>query len=166
MIAIAADEIVMGEISRISSIDVIYTTETGERISTLAYLRGFMKLGEMFKTTRKEDIPYPYLSLIESVNLAIFEEFAGYLGQVKEYALELLKSAGYEDKEAENINDRLVYGPLTHYEVINFEKAKSIGLRVKFYEEFKESWSIMRRWLGKYILEESGIHHIKYFIPR
>lgn len=165
LIAIAADEIVMGEISRLSPIDIIYETESGERISTLAYLRGFLKLYEKFKTTRKEDIPYPYLSLIESVNLATFEEFTGALDQVKEYAVELLKAAGYGDEEADSISDRLVYEPLTHYEVIDYEKAKNMGLKVKFYEEYRESWDIMRRWLGKHILRESGIHHIRYVIP-
>jgi len=165
LIAISADEIVMGEISRLSPIDVIRVTRDGESISLLAYLRGFLKLNEMFKTTRKEDIPYPYLSLIEDVNLSTFEEFSGILSQVKGYAIELMKEAGYEDKEAEKISERLIYDPLTHNEVIDFEKAKEIGLKVRFYEEFKGSWSIMRRWLSKYILEESGIHHIKYVIP-
>ena len=165
LIAIAADEIAMGEISRLSPIDVIYETENGKRISALAYLRGFSKLQEMFKTTRKEDIPYPYLSLIESVNLATFEEFTGALEQVKEYAVELLKAAGYDDEKADFISDKLVYGPLTHYEVIDYEKAKNMGLKVRFYEEYRESWNIMRRWLGKHILRESGIHHIKYVIP-
>jgi membrane-bound ClpP family serine protease len=165
LIAISADEIVMGEISRLSPIDVIRVTQNGESISLLAYLRGFLKLNEMFKTTRKEDIPYPYLSLIEDANLSTFEEFSGILSQVKGYAIELMKKAGYKDEEAEKISERLVYGPLTHSEVIDFEKAKEIGVRVRFYEEFRESWSIMRRWLSKYILEESGIHHIKYVIP-
>jgi hypothetical protein len=165
LIAISADEIVMGEISRLSPIDVINVTPDGERISLLAYLRGFMKLNEKFKTTKKDDIPYPYLSLIESVNLSTFEEFSGVLSQVEEYAIDLLNRAGYKDDEAKKISERLVYGPLTHNEVIDFEKAKEIGLKVRFYEENKESWNIMRRWLSKYILEESGIHHVKYAIP-
>jgi hypothetical protein len=165
LIAISADEIVMGEISRLSPIDVIRITRDGESVSLLAYLRGFLKLNEMFKTTRKEDIPYPYLSLIEDAHLSTLEEFSGILSQVKGYAIELMKEAGYEDKEAEKISDRLIYDPLTHNEVIDFEKAKGIGLKVRFYEEFRESWRIMRRWLSKYILEESGIHHIKYAIP-
>jgi hypothetical protein len=166
LIAISADEIVMGEISRLSPIDVIiYETQNRERISVLAYLRGFLKLNEMFKTTRKEDIPYPYLSLIESVNLATFEEYTGILNQIEEYARKLLSVAGYSEEAAEKIIWRLVYAPLTHYEVIDFEKAKEIGLKVKYFEEYKDLWNIMRRWLGKYILEESGIHHIKYVIP-
>ncbi|MCS7366256.1 MAG: hypothetical protein NDF52_00040 [archaeon YNP-WB-062] len=70
-----------------------------------------MKLNEMFKTTRKEDIPYPYLSLIEDVHLSALEEFSGILSQVKGYAIELMKEAGYEDKEAEKISDRLIYDP-------------------------------------------------------
>jgi membrane-bound ClpP family serine protease len=114
LIAISADEIVMGEISRLSPIDVIRVTRDGESISLLAYLRGFLKLNEMFKTTRKEDIPYPYLSLIEDARLSTFEEFSGVLSQVKGYAIELMKKAGYEDKEAEKISERLIYDPPTH----------------------------------------------------
>ena len=51
----------------------------------------------------------------------------------------------YNGEEAERVSDRLIYDPPACNEVMDFEKAKEIGLRVRFYEEFKESWSIVRR---------------------
>ena len=53
----------------------------------------------------------------------------------------------------------------SHFEVIDYEKAKDLKLKVVWYRERREEWDIMRRWLGKYILEESPIHHIAYVFP-
>lgn len=33
------------------------------------------------------------------------------------------------------------------------------------YDSYESEWLIMRRWLGKYILEESAIHHVRYVLP-
>lgn len=164
LIAISSNKIVMGEIGRLSPIDIQILSK-GERRSALALLRGFSKLDEMFKTTSREDIPYVYEHLIESVDLTTFEEWNGILSGMEEYAIEFLKMAGYDSKKSTEVASNLVYGFSSHDEVIDFERATELGLNVEWYEEHKEEWAIIRRWFAKYLLEESGFHHMRYVLP-
>ena len=164
LIAIASNEIVMGEISRLSPIDVQVLSK-GERKSALALLRGFAKLSEKFEKSAKEDIGYPYRHLIETIDITTFEEWSGLLKEMMSYAVELLNKAGYEEGKSVEIAERLVYGFSSHSEVIHFAKARELELKVRSYEEFREEWKIMRRWLAKYLLEESAIHHLRYVLP-
>lgn len=164
LIAIASNKIVMGDISRLSPIDIQIFSK-GERKSALALLRGFSKLDKKFETTAEEDISYPYRHLIESVDLTTFEEWSGVLKEMEGYAAGFLKMAGYDADKCGDIATKLVYGFSSHSEVIDFEKAQEIGLEVEWYENYKEEWAIGRRWLAKYFLEESGFHHIRYFLP-
>lgn len=164
LIAISSDKIVMGEISRLSPIDVQIFSK-GERKSALALLRGFSKLAKQFGKTAAEEIGQPYRHLIESVDLTIFEEWGGILEGMRGYAIELLGKAGYDDEKSGDIADKLVYEFPSHSEVVDFGKAKELGLKVEWYEDFKEEWALMRRWLAKYLLEASAIHHIKYALP-
>ena len=165
LIAIAANAIVMGELSRVSPIDPIIYTPRG-RESSLATVRGFDKLNRRFERTYREDIPYPYQHLIETVDLTMYEERVGYLDMVKKYAKELLELAGYDESKSEKISKELVFGYPAHYYTIDFDKARELGLAVKSYTQFAGEWKIMRKWLGKYILEESAIHHVMYVFPR
>ncbi len=164
LVAIAANEIVMGELSKLSPIDPLISTPRG-RESSLATVRGFDKLNKKFEKTYRDDIPYPYQHLIESVDLTMYEERVGYLHMAKEYAYELLKMAGYSESDCERISEALVFDFPAHYYIIDFDKAKELGLKVKWYEDTIDEWKIMRRWLGKYILEESAIHHMVYVFP-
>lgn len=164
LIAIAANEIVMGEISRLSPIDVYVWGEEGGR-SALALIRSFMKFNEIFERTPPEDIPYPYKSLIESIDPEELERMSGILKEVESYALTLLKMANYPEEKAKEIAEKLVYGFHSHYEVIDYTRAKELGLHVTWYEKYEDEWNLMRYWLGKYILRESPIHHILYTLP-
>lgn len=164
LIAISSDKIVMGNISRLSPIDIQIFSK-GERKSAIALLRGFSKLDKKFETTAEEDISYPYRHLIESVDLTTFEEWSGVLEEMEGYAAEFLKVAGYDAGKSGDIATKLVYGFSSHSEVIDFEKAQEIGLKIEWYEDCKEEWAIARRWLAKYFLEESAFHHIRYLLP-
>lgn len=165
LIAITANKIVMGEISRLSPIDV-QLWSNDEMRSALALVRSFVKLEKKFERTPIEDISYPYRHLIESIDPEELERMSGILGEVEEYAFEFLSKAGYPEDKAREIAEKLVYGFHSHYEVIDFDKAKKLGLNVEWYENRKDEWDIMRKWLGKYLLEEAPIHHIVYAFPR
>ena len=164
LIVISSNKIVMGEISRLSPVDIqIYSK--GERQSALALLRGFSKLDKKFETTPREDISYPYCHLIESVDLTTFEEWSGILNEVEEYATEFLTMAGYDPQKSGEMATNLVYGFSSHDEVIDFEKANQLGLKVEWYEDHKDEWAMVRRWFAKYLLAESGFHHVVYTFP-
>ncbi|MHA1593525.1 MAG: SDH family Clp fold serine proteinase [Candidatus Baldrarchaeia archaeon] len=164
LIAISGNEIIMGEISRLSPIDVLMWS--GDRIkSALALLRSFYKLEEKYERTPPQDIPYPSRHLIESIDPEELERMTGILREVETYAMDLLTKAGYPSDKAKSIAEKLVYGFHSHYEVIDYEKAGKLGLNVKWYEDYREDWVKIKRWLGKYILEESPIHHVVYVLP-
>jgi len=164
LIAISCDKIIMGRISRLSPIDVQIYTEEGKK-SALALLRGFQKLNKLFEKTGREDIPYTYQHLIESVDLTTYEEWNGILNEMREYAVGLLEKAKYERQKAEDIADNLVFGFSSHTEVIDYRRAERLGLKVEWYDKYREDWKIMRRWLAKYLFKPAGIHHIRYVLP-
>ena len=74
-----------------------------------------------------------------------------------------MKPTGYWKKQRKA--ETPVYSSPSHYKVIDYNRAKQLGLKVTLYENRIEEWKTMRRWLGKYILEEAGVHHIVYTLP-
>lgn len=164
LIALCSNKIIMGEIGRLSPIDIQIFSK-GERKSALALLRGFSKLDKRFETTSQEDISYPYRHLIESIDLTTFEEWSGVLDGMEGYATEFLRMAGYDPGKCAEIATKLVYGFSSHNEVIDFGKASELGLKVEWYEDCKEEWAIVRRWFSKYLLKEAGFHHVIYALP-
>ena len=52
----------------------------------------------------------------------------------------------------------------THEEVINFDKAKSIGLNVVSHNEYATEWKVLREWLAKYMLQSTDKHVIRFTI--
>jgi len=127
----------MGEISRPSPIDV-QVWRNGESRSALALVRSFAKLEKKFERTPIEDISYPYRHLIEEIHPEELERMSGVLSEVEEYAYSFLIRADYEKKEARRIAENLVYKFHSHYEVIDYDKAKKLGLKVKWYTERRE----------------------------
>jgi len=164
LIAIAANRIVMGEISRVSPIDVLIWEDEGMK-SALSLVKSFARLESRFERTPLEDISYPYRHLIESIKPEELERMHGVLTEVESYAHELLKMANYEENKAKEIAETLVYGFHIHFEVVSYERLREMGLNVVWYEDRREEWGVMRYWLGKYILEENPIHHIVYVFP-
>jgi hypothetical protein len=80
------------------------------------------------------------------------------------YAEEIL--AGSHGKEkSRTIAEKLVTGFLTHEEVINFDRAKNLGLNVIDHEKYLDVWGIFREWLGEYLLKSTDKHIIRYIIP-
>jgi hypothetical protein len=58
----------------------------------------------------------------------------------------------------------LVEGFNTHEEVIDFDKAHSIGLNVFEYTKYPEMWGIFRQWLSEYLLQSADKHIIRYWV--
>lgn len=165
MVAASANEIVMGELSKLSPIDPQLVTAEGKRESTLALVRGFNKLDKRFAKTNRGDIPYPYQHLIESVDLTEYESRSGVLDTVKNYSLELLKKANYTKNKAEKISRSLTFNFPSHFSIIDYEKAKELGLNVTWYNDKLTEWRLIRKWLSQYILKERAIHHMLYAYP-
>jgi len=166
LITIGSDQIVMGELSKLSPMDVRVQREGEEEpTSILSLLRGYTRLSKEYSTTPEEDIPYPDRHLINSVTLEEFEKFSSLLGDMYGHACEILSKTGYDEEKIEEISDRMIYSARHHNEIIRYTKAQDIGLNVEWYNNFEEEWRVMRRWLDEYKGIESATHHINYVIP-
>jgi len=162
LLALIGNQIVMGPMSHISPLDVQIPYK-GTRISAANFKRFFTRSSEWFERITPEEAPYPQRALADKLDPFIMEEWSGLLVTQTDYVEEILRMAGYD--ESLKIAMRLVQGFPAHGYVITQEKAKEIGLEVRDSSEFREIWSAMRYWLGKYMLEEEVTHCIRYAIP-
>ncbi len=164
VIALPSDEIVMGEISRLSPIDVQLYGPDGVR-SALSVIRGVELMNRKYARTRAEDIPYPDRVLIESVDLPTWDDMRCSLLLAERYAKTLLKLGGFQDKVIPDIARTLVYGYHEHETVIDLDEARKIGLRATPVSDRVERWSLMRKLYSKYLFEESPYHHVRFALP-
>jgi len=167
LLALACDEIVMGDISRLTPIDP-YFRENDKIIYPKSVLSALSVLEGYFKTIREEEAPYPYKHLANQLNPELVDRCARLLDLVKKYARELLEKAEYDEERIEKILKGIVDEPSIHDEVLTLERLKNLGLRAYHYKEKKEyisMWKIMRKWLEKYYFKPSRIHIIRYVIP-
>lgn len=168
IVALGCDEIVMGNISRLSGIDPSSETETGT-VSALSIVRAFKLLEKDLETKTLDEISYPYQHLVKSISAEKLDAASHSMDLVEGYAYELMNKAGYLDDEIARIVHSLLWEVEAHEEVISFDKAKEMGIKVKHYsdaKEYSETWKAMKQWLNKYFLNPSSVHFIKYCFPK
>jgi membrane-bound ClpP family serine protease len=167
LLAISCNEIVMGDISQLSPIDPYYR-EDDKVIFATSVLNAFRNLDDYFKTRKVEEASYPYKHFADMLTPEDFDRAVRMISMVERYASELLQKAGYKDEEITRIVEELVQRATLHEEIIRYNRAKEIGLKVKYHREHKEyteAWLIMRKWLKMYYQQPSLIHIIKYALP-
>lgn len=166
LVAISANEIVMGDISRLSPIDPYYR-EDDKIMYPKAIIGALSALEGYFSKTSEEEAPYPYKILAERLDPEVIDRAIRMLDLVRNYALELLTSAGYSEDEAKRIVTGLIDETTIHEEALTLEKLRAMGLKVYYYrerEEYMEVWKAMKRWLEKYYFKPSKTHIIKYVL--
>lgn len=167
LLAMSCDEIVMGNISQLSPIDPYYR-EDNKVVFATSILSAFRNLDDYFKTRSPEEASYPYKHFADTLTPEVFDRAVRMMGMVEGYASELLQKAGYNDEEIARIIGEFVQRATLHEETIRYNRAKEIGLKVKYYrdhEQYAGSWVIMRKWLKMYYQQPSLIHIIKYVFP-
>jgi hypothetical protein len=166
LIALSGNTIVMGPMSQLSPLDVQLTSEDYQ-FSTKSVLNAFWRSENYFSKIDIEDAPYPWKSFADQLNPILFEECSALLQTMKEYTKKILMMGMFSKNEekAEEISEKLVYEFLTHNYVINFEEAKKLGLKVKYYKDFLREWNVFREWLALYAPKSTDKHFIRYIIP-
>ena len=164
IIALSGNRIVMGMMSQLSPIDAQIPYQD-EFISTAAFPRAIDWLEHYFKNKEPEEAPYPYQAMSEKLDPAICQQWIGVLNTVRAYASELLNLSGYDTKKSQEIAHILAYQFHCHDCVINFDRAKEIGLNVVRDEKYPEIWAKMRDWLGNHMLEVVDKHVVRFAIP-
>ena len=165
LMALAGDTIVMGKMSHLSPLDVqLSISETAFPVSANDFLKSKVRLDEYFKDKRVETVPYSWKVLADDLDGTVLEHITSAQKTACEYVEEILKKSKY--RKASEIAKRLVYGLPSHGFVIDYERAKKLGLKVKLYTEDVEAWETMRFWLAKYIIKATDKHFIRYSIPK
>lgn len=168
VVALSCDEIIMGNISRLSGIDPTYESD-GQNVSALSVVRAFKYLENMLETKTLDEISYPYQHLVRTITAEKFDEATHTLDMVEKYATELMAKAGYAEEQIDAIVHALLFEIEAHEQVITLDSAKELGIKAIHFSnkpEYSECWKIMKEWLNKYFLEPSPVHVIKYCIPR
>lgn len=160
LIALVGNEIIMGMMSQLSPLDP-HSDDGGSALSTK---RGFQFITEKFKNLSGRDAPYTYKVLAESCNAADIDAALSVLVMMENYAEEILTKSGLDSKKSHEIAKTLVEGFNTHEEVIDFDKAQSIGLNVFEYTKYPVMWGIFRQWLSEYLLQSADKHIIRYWV--
>jgi len=167
LVALSCNELVMGDISYLTSIDPHYDTD-GETIFALSIVRSFNNLQGILGTKTEDEISYPYRHLTQSITAEKYDVATHSLMMVENYARELMHKSGYKGEEIKKIIEGMLYEIETHEQLIPIEKAKELGIKVKHIKEDKSHqrcWEIMKKWLEKYYLQPSPVHVIRYCFP-
>lgn len=163
LLALTGNRIVMGKMSHLSPLDVQLQYK-GTTVSANDLLRCKGRLDDYFKDKEVESVPYSWKTLADQLDGTLIENVLSAQRTACEYITEILKKSGY--KNAKNLARKLVYDLPSHGFVIDYERAKKLGLRVVPYATDTETWQIMRYWLAKYFVKATDRHFIRYVVPQ
>lgn len=165
LVALAGNQIVMGRMSHLSPLDVQLSHSNADfPISANDFLRCKARLDDYFKKRKVETVPYSWKVLADNLDGTIFEHVSNAQDTACEYVTEILAKSKY--KKTNEIARKLVYGMPSHGFVIDYERAKKLGLKVESYTKDTGTWEIMRYWLAKYMVKATDRHFIRYSVPK
>lgn len=164
LISLTGATIVMGMMSSLGPLDV-QVPYKGTLVSTNSFLGAFQRLTNVYRTTSRDEAPYPLQAMVEQFDPIIMEEISRSIGAGQSYAENILTLAGYPEAMIPGITSILLFHEMIHGLVISLDDAKKIGLRARSCGEYPDTWTIMKTWLNKYLMEGAPTHHIRYYIP-
>ena len=168
LIALAGNEIVMGDMSTLTPIDV-QMERNGKMYSVNAMIRSFSALNDLFKDTAEEDAPYPWKAMANKLDPVEFQEWIDASSLMELHAEKILEmNESFRDNKDIIIN-KLTSGYPVHSYTITVEEAKEIfGGHIHHGDEkrFNKLWHASRLWVKKYIGVESSNHIIRFILPK
>lgn len=170
LIALSGNKLIMGEMSHLTPID-LQMERDGKFYSVNAMIRSFGNLNGLFETTSEEDAPYPWKAIANKLDPVELQEWIDASNLMEKYAKDILNRNKTLQEQSDIIISRLSKGYPTHTYAITVEEAKEIFRNDVVFEwnekeDYSKIWGSMRKWLRKYVMEESGIHFIKYILPK
>ena len=159
LMALSGNKIVMGTMSQLSPLD-----PSSQESSALSVTRGFESVSEYLTTVSEEDVPYSYKAIAQKFSAEKIDKAVSALELMKKYSKNILCLSGYKEAECDMISKQLVTGCIDHSEVIDYEMAKEIGLKVKKDSDYASLWEVFRKWLGEYVLASADKHVIRYWV--
>ncbi len=164
IVAITGNEIVMGLMSQLGPLNA-QTTYKGFPVSVNRAIECFRRYREWFKSITPEEAPYPLRAMVDKLDPLLHEEWCGIASTGYSYVKDILERVGYPEGKASELALALTNTFPSHRYVIHAEVARDLGLPVVPSEKYLAEWDLMRRWLGRYLLEGATCHHIRYALP-
>lgn len=171
LISLCGDEIVMGDMSSLTPIDV-QILRNGSYFSVNSMIRSFNALNGLFSDTAEEDAPYPWKAMANKLDPVEFQEWVDVSSLMVEHSKIILQMNKSFKDNIDIIIDRLTTGYPTHSYAITLNEAKTIfeghvhdGTNPD--DEYNLFWDLSREWVKKYVLNErSSSHIIRYILPK
>jgi len=168
LIALTGDEIVMGDMSSLTPIDV-QMERGGKMCSVNAMIRSFGVLNEFFEKVAEEDAPYPWKAMADKLDPVEFQEWVDASNLMELHAKKILEMNNSFKENADLIINQLTTGYPVHSYAITIEEAKEIfGEHIHYGKEdkYKNLWEASKLWIKKYLDEESSSHIIRFILPK
>lgn len=162
LVALAGNNIVLGEMSSISPIDP-QTTRNGKQVSANSLIRMFTQLNSYFSDMHPKDAPYPWKALADKLDPVEVQEYIDASNMMEKHARQILDQHIDDDEELERIIRKLTNEYPTHSYAITFPEAENILKDIIVHADDSPLNEIMKQWLHQYIDEEARDHHVKYF---
>ena len=162
LIAVAADEIVMGQMSNLGPLDVQVPGRDGMYVSGSAFRKAVDWMEEMQKRKGGEATADALLKWIDPIMLRSFEDLQK---ASEQYLREILQKARYNSSQIQQIVSALVWDLPTHEFAIMRDRAIEMGIRVGLSEDHPE-WHLMRDWVMRLAFVASDDHILAYVLPK
>lgn len=165
LIALTGNEIVMGEISKLSPLDT-QLRYNGVTVSVQSYRRAIERFEDYFKDKNQYEVPYIWKSMGDKFDPIIREEWDTEVEQMWFYIKSILSKVGYSREEINQIALDLLFTPYPHEFVIDRDRAKDhLKLKIKHDSDYPYEWQAMKTWYSLYTLKAETNHSIRYIIP-
>lgn len=165
LLALAGNEIVMGEMSRLSPLDTQISYK-GETVSAQSYRRAIERFEEYFKDKNPFEVPYVWKAMAEKFDPILREEWDTDLDEIWSYLYDIMKKSGYDDDAISWVGLQLIFTRFPHSFVIDRDRAeKTLKLKVKKDTDYPFLWEAMKAWYSTHLLTAESKHIIRYVIP-
>lgn len=172
LIALAGNEIIMGDISNLTPIDVQRPYQ-GEKRSVNSMIRAFNTITNYFTKRSKEEAQYSWISLLNKLDPVVYQDWFDTRKLMEMYAVDILshKDAEFEENEARNIVSRLLKTYPSHnyalmkeefHDIIKEISGKTV---VKDCSEYPQLWNAAENLLEEYRNAKAIRHVFRYILP-
>lgn len=173
LVALTGNEIVMGEMSNLTPID-IQRFYKGEYRSVNAMIRAFNILNNYFSSHSKDEATYAWIALLEKLDPVILQDWTDSKSLMEIYAKEILsyEHAEFSEVEAECIVSKLLETYPSHDYALMREELDEIirectGKQVvKKPSDYPDLWKLMVKWQREYAEVEATSHIFRYVVPK
>ncbi|MGC9598931.1 MAG: hypothetical protein ABSE18_00925 [Minisyncoccia bacterium] len=129
LMSLAANKITLGDLGYLTPIDPQLSYKGGW-VSSYGIVEEVDMLEKKFKNMRPEEMPIPWKQMAEKLDIVLYREMDTLVWEAQEYAVKLLKGAGYNDDVARAVAYRLARTPYSHGHCFGREECEAMKLNI------------------------------------